>query len=139
MGEVPARPRPANLEVSLVVRDLEVMSRFYGEAVGLPHQYDFRATGALMRRYACGDGAVFKLMAFDDTPQVSAPPGGLSGATGYRHVIFVVDDLESTVRRCEDAGATVVRPIQQFGEDGPTIAILHDPEGNSFELILRDW
>jgi predicted enzyme related to lactoylglutathione lyase len=131
--------RPAEMEMALVVRDLDKMTHFYGEAVGLPHLYDFHPLegGLVVRRYTVGDGAVFKLMAFDEPPVESSPPDGIRGATGFRHMLIVVDDLEASVQRCVDAGATIVRPIQRYGDTGPVISIMYDPEGNSIELVQR--
>lgn len=130
--------RPADMEMALVVRDLDVMTRFYEDAVGLAHLYDFRApSGSFQRRYRAGEGAVFKLMTFDPSPTESAPPGGIDGAYGYRQLLLVVDDLEGTVRRAEEAGATVVRPPQVLGNGGPRISIVWDPEGNAVEFVQR--
>ena len=47
----------------------------------------------MQRRFSIADGAVFKIMKFDDTPEVSNPPGGIMGATGYRQMLLVVDDI----------------------------------------------
>ena len=52
------------------------------------------------------------------------------------HLDFMVDDLESAVKRAVDAGATLDRPIQH--RDGlPNMANMADPFGNGFDLIQR--
>jgi glyoxylase I family protein len=130
--------RPAAMEMLLVVRDMDLMTQFYEDAVGLTHLYDFQTPGGLQRRFSIAEGAVFKIMKFDNTPDVSNPPGGIMGATGFRQLLLVVDDLEKTVSRAEAAGATIVRPIQTYGNGGPTICIVYDPEGNAVEFVQRE-
>jgi predicted enzyme related to lactoylglutathione lyase len=130
--------RTAELEVNLVVRDLDAMTRFYQEGVGLRHLVDFRTATGLMRRFAAGDSAVFKLLRLDDPPTASNPPGGIPAATGLRHVAMTVDDVEAAFARCIAAGGTVVRPVQRYGDSGPLYGLLEDPEGTWVELVQRE-
>jgi catechol 2,3-dioxygenase-like lactoylglutathione lyase family enzyme len=118
-----------NLEVGIIVRDLETMTQFYGDGLGLPHVADYTLPFGLMRRFACGDGIV-KLVQLDDAPTVSNPPGGVhGGSTGLRWFTLGVGDIEEVFRRCEAAGGRVVQPIEEW-RPGSKLMILEDPEGN---------
>jgi predicted enzyme related to lactoylglutathione lyase len=133
-NQPPGTPAP-NPEIGIVTRDLDVMTRLYGDALGLAHLVDGRRTGHLMRRFACGGGVV-KLLQPDDVPAQSNPPGGVTGGTGLRYLTVAVDDIEDVARRCEEAGASVAFPIQQ-ASTGTIFTILDDPEGNWLELTMR--
>jgi glyoxylase I family protein len=125
--------KPGDVEIGIVVRDLATMTRFYGDAVGLPHVVDLPVEGGLMRRFASG-GSIVKLVLMDHSPNGSNPPGGVPGATGLRWFTIVVDDIEGVTQRCETAGARVVYPIQTAA-NGAVFTILDDPEGNWLELV----
>ncbi|HXW84030.1 MAG TPA: VOC family protein [Candidatus Binataceae bacterium] len=52
------------------------------------------------------------------------------------HLDFMVDDLETAVKRALEAGATLDRPIQHR-DALPNMANMADPFGNGFDLIQR--
>lgn len=51
---------------------------------------------------------------------------------GWSNVIFGVDDVEATVRKMEENGATVVEEPETF--DWGEWAVVADPDGNQFGL-----
>jgi predicted enzyme related to lactoylglutathione lyase len=125
-----------NLEVGIVVRDLEAVTPFYRDGLGLPHVVDLPLGFGLMRRFACGDGIV-KIVQLDDAPHTSNPPDGvLGGCTGARWFSVRVDDIEEALTRCEAAGARVVQPIQEW-RNGSKLLIVEDPEGNCWVEVLE--
>jgi catechol 2,3-dioxygenase-like lactoylglutathione lyase family enzyme len=70
-------------------------------------------------------------------PQSSAgrpmPDGRKPGPGGWNRIHFIVDDLESEVRRLRDAGGTFRNDIVT-GPGGKQI-LLEDPSGNVIELF----
>lgn len=125
------------MEVGIVVHDLDLVTPFYRDGLGLPHVGDLRTTLGRLRRFACGEGVV-SLQELDDGPSSYGAPGGAPAkATGLRWLVVRVDDIDKVFARCEAAGARVVEPPKDFGP-GWQLAILEDPEGNCWvELAAR--
>lgn len=66
--------------------------------------------------------------------------GGIQGgifAGGDVYVSFYVQvpDLEARLKRAEKLGAKVLQPPTPTTPDGPTIAMVHDPEGHRIGLL----
>ncbi len=127
MGNMAKGPR--QLEVGIIVRDLETMTRFYRDGLGLAHVVDMELDFGLLRRFRCGDGIV-KLLHLTEAPVTSNPPGGVTArdCRGLRWFTFQPDDIDAVVERCRLMGATVVEPIQVYPENAVRWAILEDPE-----------
>jgi predicted enzyme related to lactoylglutathione lyase len=116
-------------EVGIVVRDVDAVTEFYRDGLGLPHVADLPIPIGLQRRFAYQD-SIIKLLQLEDEPTTSNPPGGVTGgATGLRWLTLQLADLEGVLERCEAAGGKVVMPIQQW-EGGSKFMILEDPEGS---------
>lgn len=108
--------------VYVFCQDLDALRRFYETATGITGQ----TAGPNWVSFPLG-GAKFALhRQLPDDPQDPAP---------FR-VDFLVDDLEEALATFEDAGARVVRGVQDeaFGRS----AILHDPEGREFTLVQEE-
>ena len=118
-------------EVGLVVRDPEVMLRFYREFLGFELDRDMEFPGIHLWWLRCGGGFV-KLVQLAATPDVANPSGGLREATGFRYLTLVVDNVEEMADGAESAGGRVVQStkLEQL-----TMAMLEDPEGNHVELV----
>jgi catechol 2,3-dioxygenase-like lactoylglutathione lyase family enzyme len=127
--------RTGQIEAGIVVADLEAMTSFYGDVLGLEHVNDDTGPGRILRRFMRGGGAV-KLLAFDEPPAVANPPNGMMGATGLRYLTIEVDDVQKAVERCAAAGRNV--PVAPFEfAPGQMVAVVEDPEGNWVELAQR--
>jgi catechol 2,3-dioxygenase-like lactoylglutathione lyase family enzyme len=126
---------PGNPEIGIVVRDLEAMTRFYRDGVGLVPVGDLVLEGGRMRRFGCA-GGVIKLLRMDGPPEASSPSGGVTSATGLRYLTIAVDDIDRAVQSCIDAGGAIDYPMQR-ASTGTVFTILHDPEGNNVELVMR--
>jgi len=102
----------------LGVPDPAAAKRFYGALLG----WDFED---YPNRYAVGQvrGKAVAGINPDD-------PGGEPDRWA---VYFATDDLDGTVKRAVDAGATVVNPLVELPDRG-RYAILRDPEGAAFRL-----
>ncbi len=125
------------MEVGIVVSDLDAVTPFYRDGLGLPDVGELRTNLGRLRRFACGDG-VIALQELDDGPTGASAPGGApAGCTGLRWLVVRVDDIQAVFERCKAAGARVVSEPKDFGPD-LQLSILEDPEGNCYvELAAR--
>jgi catechol-2,3-dioxygenase len=118
-------------EVALRVNDLGRMQDFYENVVGLEIMRCFPDVVF----FRIGDGyrghttivALFQRGVEVETDR-----------TTFDHVAFTIDirDYEAEKQRLEDAGADVETRV--FDWTGWRSLFLHDPEGNSVELVCRD-
>ena len=126
-----------SIDLGIVVRDGEKALAFYRDLLGFEHVGDTPLPKSLgtgmMHRLMCGTSLV-KVLALDNPPTASPPPGGIGAATGYRYWTISVSNLEDLVEACSAAGHRVVgRPTEI--RPGVTIAIVEDPEGNWVEFL----
>jgi predicted enzyme related to lactoylglutathione lyase len=102
-------------------RDLSGLTKFYGDLFGWKINVDNPMNYGMV-----------------DTGTSSGIPGGMfadaSGAGDYVTVYVEVDDLQASLGKAEELGATVVQPLTMV-PDGPTIAMVTDPEGHRIGLI----
>ena len=126
--------RVGKLEVGIVTTDLDAITRFYQDTLGLEHIGDLDMPGGLMRRWAQGD-AVLKAVQWERPQELANPPRGFrGGATGLRWLTIQIDDVAQGAERCRAAGYAV--PVPTFEHrPGALLAIVEDPERNWVELI----
>ena len=131
-----------------VVADLERSVKFYSEGLGLMVSFQVEAgseplsqllgyenvkvKAAYLRAF---DGHSLELIQYVNPPvEVRDPadqhPRHLTGST---HLSFIVADLEGTIARLEQLGATLLNPPVQL-MTGLRSAYLQDPDGNWIEL-----
>lgn len=125
-----------SIDLGIVVRDADAAVAFYRDVLGFEHVADIPMPGAFagtMHRMLCGT-SVIKLVSLDDTPEASPPPGGLTGATGYRYWTISVADLEGLTARCREAGREVPIDCAEI-RPGIRISMIVDPDGNWVELL----
>ena len=122
-----------SIDLGLVVRDADASLAFYRDVLGLEDLGERAMPGGTMRRLGCGT-SVLKLVSLKKTPDASAPPGGIPGATGYRYWTMSVSNIDEVVAACEAAGRTIAVPVTELAP-GITIAIIEDPDGNWVELL----
>ena len=72
-----------------------------------------------------------------DTGAEGGVPGGIfaGGDTEYVSFYVQVPDLEARLRQAEKLGAKVVQPPTPTTPDGPTIAMVQDPEGHRIGIL----
>jgi predicted enzyme related to lactoylglutathione lyase len=128
---------PPKLEVGIVVADLEAVTPFYRDGLGLTHVTDLELPFGVQRRFAWGDGIV-KLVQFHQPPTTSNPPGGLlGGATGLRYFSLNVDDIDQVLARCEQAGGKVAYPMEEY-QPGLKVMVVEDRDENCWvEVVCR--
>jgi predicted enzyme related to lactoylglutathione lyase len=134
VSEMPAASTPVDgkapgvsLEVGMVVRDLDAVTPFYRDGLGLTHVRDVALPHGTQRRFACG-GGVFKLLQPKEAPTDSNPPGHKDSATGLRWFTFRVSGIEQVVERCVALGGRVVQPLADWGI--AMIVLVEDPVGS---------
>jgi predicted enzyme related to lactoylglutathione lyase len=102
-------------------RDLPGLTKFYGDLFGWKINADNPMNYGMV-----------------DTGTATGIPGGIfadaNGAGDYVSVYVEVGDLAAALTRAEELGATVVQPLTKV-PDGPTVAMVTDPEGHRIGLI----
>lgn len=120
------------LIVNVDVDDLDRAERFYTAALGLRVGRRFGEGGLELLG---AEAPIYLLVARTGTP----PFAGAQAVRDYGrhwtpvHLDLAVDDLESAVRRAEEAGAKVEVPIEQHAWG--RMAVLADPFGHGFCLL----
>jgi predicted enzyme related to lactoylglutathione lyase len=101
-------------------RDFDSLSKFYSELF----HWKVNADNPL------GYGIV-------DTDGEGGIPGGIfaDGDTEYVSFYVQVPDLEARLKQAEKLGAKVVQPPTPTTPDGPTIAMISDPEGHRVGVL----
>jgi len=122
-----------SIDLGIVVRDIDAALVFYRDTLGLEAVGDKAMPGGHMHRLMCGTSMI-KLVLLDKTPEASAPPGGIPGATGYRYWTISVDDCASAETACREGGHRVVIPTREL-RPGTTICMVEDPDGNWVEFL----
>ena len=122
------------IDIGLITGNLDAMTAFYCDTLGLEVEAVLdMPNGSQMTRLICGT-TIVKLVTHTRTPEAKNPPGGIAGATGIRYFTITIDDLETAVAECRDAGYTVaLGPLES--RPGVNIAMIEDPDGNWVELL----
>ena len=133
MNLTPAKP---GIDLGIVTADLERMTHFYRDVVGLADRGGgpTRSTpGGTVRNLSCGD-SVIKLIQYGEVPRAVAPPGPVNASTGYRYWTITVTDLSDVMAACAADGRRVVVPVKEVSP-GVRVAIVEDPDGNWIEFL----
>jgi catechol 2,3-dioxygenase-like lactoylglutathione lyase family enzyme len=125
-----------SLDVGIVTNDTDAMMAFYVDLLGLELVETSPVPGGTMRKLRWGNSAV-KIVQLNRRTDISAPRGGLRGATGLRYLTIRLDDLAKVVAACESARVRVVVSATQI-RPGLRIAIVEDPDGNWVEFAEED-
>ncbi len=123
-----------SIDLGIVTRNPQTMLAFYRDLVGLDYQAETPMPGGgTMHRLLCGTSLI-KLVTPSGLTDIEAPPGGFSGASGYRYWTISVSNLDAIVATCTDADVPVHIPPTEV-RPGVRIAIVEDPDGNWLEFI----
>jgi catechol 2,3-dioxygenase-like lactoylglutathione lyase family enzyme len=123
-----------SIDLGIVVHDVDAALAFYRDVLGLEYQGQNPVPGGgTMHRLFAGSSMV-KLLDVDPPPTLTAPPGGLRAATGYRYFTLSVPNLDELLDACIAAGRAVVIPTTEI-VPGVRIAGVEDPEGNWVEFL----
>jgi len=123
-----------SIDIGIVVRDADAALKFYRDTLGFEDTGTMpMAGGGTMYRLLCGSTLV-KVVAPDKELPAPAPPGGITGAYGYRYWTISVPNLDELTAKCEAAGTKVAVKPREIRE-GVRISIVEDPDGNWVELL----
>jgi catechol 2,3-dioxygenase-like lactoylglutathione lyase family enzyme len=142
--------------INLVVRDLDRMTRFYTESLGLKITKQVTISGAWIDqtvglRDVVGEvvyldfpagGPRIELIRYVKPTGATAPGQELPNTPGIRHLAFRVADIDAIHQRLSETGIRFLSGIQQVPDKQVTYAggvkkrlvYFQDPEGNLLEL-----
>ncbi|NGO06377.1 VOC family protein [Streptomyces sp. HC44] len=133
-------------EVGVVVRDLGLMARFYGEVLGCFEVHRSLIPASIGTPAGLGgellvvwlqvpSGGRVKLIRpqFAATPIQSALP--LTGRRGLSYLTFHLDDMDPVVTALAAGGARPLSDPVVVEARGRRISFWADPEGNALELV----
>lgn len=119
---------------ALSVKNLEASQKFFEEVFG----FHFKVAG---KRPELGvkfimmedqNGSMIELFEHDSPKPFEEDPMNFQ-QIGFKHIAFVVDDIETIFQKALDHGATVIWPIQK-GVTIKKLAFIADPNGLAIEL-----
>lgn len=127
--------------VGIVVRDLEKMSKFYQEVIGLDLMYDKIEEGdfleyivgkkdarAHIHKLGKNGNTIVELLRWDEIYESEYPKLFTHGVT---HFALTVDNVEDTSSKTH-----LVIGYPKLSPDGRfKVVFCHDPEGNLIELV----
>jgi len=117
------------LHTAVRVTDLDAISAFYEDTLGLEKTKEFEAGGYLNYFVAGGSAAEIQFQ-YDEEDTEPVEPSGIG------HLAVGVDDLDAAVAACVDEhDSEVVNEAQTFEDLGLRAAFVTDPEGYTVELI----
>jgi len=140
---------------NIVVQNLQCMTRFYSEVLGLRLAKEVRISGDWVEQVVglkgveadvvyleAPDGSRVELIHFDQPTGLR--PEGLDRANtqGIRHIAFRVSDIDNVAARIKGAGVKLQSAIQQVPDSQVTyqggarkrLVYFRDPEANLLEL-----
>ncbi len=137
-------------EVGVVVRDLELMERFYRDAIGCQAEHRSRVPESIGGPAGLGgelvvvwlrvpSGGCVKLILprserVSDSAAAPAAPWS-TGRPGLSYLTFHLDDLDPVVAALPAAGARPLSDPVVVLARGRRISFWADPEGNAVELV----
>ncbi len=123
--------------VRVLATDVDALAKFYSEAFGMSETRRPVDTPTF-KEIVLNSGSTPDLAKkATSTPIViatrakSGPPAG-----GMAALIVEVPDMDTAIARATAAGAKLMRPAAKSAE-GLSYAFLTDPDGNQFELLLK--
>ncbi|MDH6626170.1 catechol 2,3-dioxygenase-like lactoylglutathione lyase family enzyme [Streptomyces sp. LBL] len=132
-------------EAGVVVRDLELMERFYGEVLGCRPVHRSRIPASVGVPAGLGDellvvwlqvpsGGCVKLIQPRSSPSPAPPVLPLTARRGLSYLTFHLDDMDPVVAALAAGGARPLSDPVVVWARGRRISFWADPEGNALEL-----
>lgn len=123
--------------VRVLATDVDALAKFYSEAFGMSETRRPVDTPTFKEIVLNSGSTPDVAKKATSTPIVIAtrakagPPAG-----GMAALIVEVPDMDKAIARATAAGAKLMRPVAKSAE-GLSYAFLTDPDGNQFELLLK--
>ncbi|MEU9170286.1 VOC family protein [Streptomyces sp. NPDC048420] len=136
----------APFEAGVVVRDLELMRRFYGDVLGCLEVHRSRIPASIGVPAGLGgellvvwlqvpSGGRVKLIRAQPAPAPAPLAVPLTARRGLAYLTFRVDDMDPVVTALAIAGARPLSDPVVVRARGRRISFWADPEGNVLELV----
>ena len=81
-----------------------------------------------------GLGTNLELIEYKTPPSAHDPMMSKANQLGYRHIAFVVGNIDETVQDLKGKGITFLSPIQTYPKTGKRLAYFYGPDGILLEL-----
>lgn len=135
-----------SLEVGVVVRDLELMERFYRDALGCPVVHRSRIPASIGDPAGLGgellvvwlrapSGGRVKLILPQRVPEFTESTVPLAARQGLSYLTFHVADIGPAVSALVAAGAKPLSDPVVVRARGRRVSFWADPEGNAVEVV----
>jgi predicted enzyme related to lactoylglutathione lyase len=145
IGAAAAMPAPALAqETGVVVRsirvlatDVDALAKFYSQAFGMSETRRPVDTPTF-KEIVLNSGSTPELAKKATSTPIVIATRGANGpkAGGMAALIVEVPDMDKAIERATKAGAKLMRPPAKSAE-GLSYAFMTDPDGNQFELLLK--
>ena len=122
---MPVNVTKDSLDIGLVTGNIEAMTIFYRDRLGLPEEAVLDMPGGT---------TMTRLLSHAKTPEAANPPGGIGGGTGIRYFTITVDNLDEVTDACQAAGHKIAVTPREI-RPGIKISMIEDPDGNWVELL----
>jgi lactoylglutathione lyase len=123
------------VHVATRTKDLEAAIRFY-EQLGLTESRRSELTkGKATLVFMEPEAGNFAIELVYNWGRDDGYPGG----ERFGHFAFEVEDIDAVLPAIEGAGGKVTRAPYLLEGTGPRLCFVEDPDGNSIELIQRDF
>ncbi|WP_327320212.1 VOC family protein [Streptomyces sp. NBC_01235] len=133
-------------EVGVVVRDLELMERFYCDVLGCRAGHRSRVPESIGGPAGLGgelvvvwldvpSGGRVKLILPRSSPVAAPVPAVPTGRLGLSYLTFHLDDMDPVVAELRAVGARPLSEPAVVPARGRRISFWGDPEGNVVELV----
>ena len=101
------------IDLGIITNNLDAMLNFYGEQLGLEVESVIDMPGGgVMHRFKVGDSIV-KVIETEPKPNLTAAPGGIRWATGFRYWTLHISDLKDKVASLEAAALAGPSPLKR--------------------------
>lgn len=132
-----------SIDIGIVVKDLAVAEKFYGETLGFPVVREVELKAEVAAKSGCASGP-FRFKAFQagdvqlKVVQADADPpagtGKVDAATGHRYITFSVESVEEAYNSLKAVGVTMMGEVAEV-VPGRFICFFSDPDGNMLECV----
>ena len=81
-----------------------------------------------------GSGTNLELIEYTTPPSGQDPMMSKANQLGFRHIAFVVENIDETVQDLKGKGIIFLSPIQTYPKSGKRLAYFYGPDGILLEL-----
>ena len=123
--------------VGLAVRSIGDLLPFCRDILGLPVTELADSDGATIIGLEAGDSLVELLEA--EGPETPIGRFVARRGAGIHHICFAVENLDSTLQRCRDAGLRLIDETPRIGAEGKRIAFIHPSATGGILIELSEY